>query len=97
VGASGEGADPSHEFVEGERFDEIVVGPGVEACDAVTDLIASGDDEDTGVLVLFPHFAEQLDAVEAREHQIEDGDGVFVFGREPETLGTVPGFIDGEA
>ncbi len=97
VGATGEGADPSHEFVEGEGFDEVVVGTGVEACDAVAYLIASGDDEDTGVLVLLPHFAEQFDAVEAWEHQVEDGDGVFVFGRQPEPLGTVTGFIDGEA
>ena len=39
-------AQPGQQLGEGERLDEVVVGPGVEAGDAVLDGVAGGQDQD---------------------------------------------------
>src|SRR4051812_6134379 len=44
--ATGQGAQPRCQLVIAERLDDIVVGPRIEAGDAVTDRVASGEHQD---------------------------------------------------
>src|SRR5687767_15143043 len=45
-GAAGDGADAGEEFVDAERFGDVVVGAGVERGDLVPTVGPAGDDDD---------------------------------------------------
>ena len=68
--SSQEGADPCHELLVGEGLDEVVVGTAVEPVNAVGDPIPGRQHED-GKVAGCPDHAADLDAVHARQHQIE--------------------------
>ena len=44
--APGKGVHPGHELGESEGLDEIIVGPGVEALDAIVDAAERGQEKD---------------------------------------------------
>ena len=93
-GAADEGADTGQEFFQVKRFDEIVVGPFVEAFDAIINTVQGSKDQDRSLLRL-AKFLEHLPAVEAGEHEVEN-DGVVVPSTGfVEALMPGSGFIDG--
>jgi hypothetical protein len=88
---------PGKQLFEREGLDEIVVGSGAEAANAILDGVFGGEDKDVGVGAVVAEAAKEGEAVEAGEHEIEDDDVIFVALGEPETLGAVGGEVDGVA
>ena len=57
-----------------ERLDEVVVGAGLQAGDAVLDLVARGQDADGDVDAVGAQAADDADAVEVGHRHVEDDD-----------------------
>ena len=66
-----QGVDPGDEFIQIERFDEVVVGTQVEAENAVRDGIARGHHQHRDVAAATTQFLEQGDTIEQGQSQIE--------------------------
>ncbi len=62
---------PRGEFRQIERLDHVVVGAGIEARDAVGDLVERRQDDDRRHAALGSKLFEKGDAQSVREHQIE--------------------------
>jgi hypothetical protein len=75
-GAAQEGLDADQELGQGEGFGEVVIGPGIKQFYFISGAIAGGEDEDGGVLGISAESAEQVGAVEAWEHEVEDDEVV---------------------
>ena len=75
--ASAESADPGEQLRHGERFCEVVVGTGIQACDPITHLAESGQEQDRDSVAARPQGPDQLDRVAVRDPPIEDR-GVIV-------------------
>lgn len=76
-GAAGDGAKAGEQFARRKCFGQIIVRADFEADDAVRLLAAAGEHEDRRVRGA-AEFFEDLEAIHAREHDIED-DGVGSF------------------
>src|SRR4051812_11659894 len=68
-GASQQRAHAGTQLLDRERLDEIVVGAGVEAFDAVVDGVARRDDEDRHGIVATAQRAAHLDPADLRHQQ----------------------------
>ncbi len=94
-GTAGEGAETGEEDVEGERFDEIIVGAGIETGNDVFRGVASGEHQDGGAVFAGTETESDFEAVDAGHHDIED-DGVESAGGEGgEGLFAIAGESDG--
>ena len=77
--ASGaEGADAGEQLGQGERLDEVVIGAGIEARDAVADRIAGGEHEDRGGGALAAEALGDVVAVHGGEHDVEQDEVVLL-------------------
>jgi hypothetical protein len=74
--AAHERAQPGQQLAEVERLDQVVVGAGVQPLDAVLDRIAGGEHEDRRAHALVAQPAAGLEAVQPRQHHVEDDDVV---------------------
>ena len=79
-------ANARHELREGERLDEVVVGPGVQPLDAVADVVAGGEHEDRRPSAPGPQLSADGEAVELGEHDVEDDRVVRVLGPRPQPV-----------
>ena len=73
VEAAQQRAHPRQQFVEHERFGQIVVGAGIEAGDAVGHGVARGEHQHRQLVAGLPPFGAQCHAVLPRHHPVEDG------------------------
>ena len=81
AGAAEEGADAGEEFFGAEGFDEVIIGAGIEAFDAVLDHAFGGEEEDGDVAMEFAKFGADGEAIEAGHHDVEkDEVGLFAEG-----------------
>ena len=88
---------PREQLAEVERLDEVVVGAGVEAADAVATSVARGEHEDRRPALALAQRAADREAVAARQHHVED-DRVVVPHRAPAAAGVaVDRHVDGVA
>src|SRR5438552_8505012 len=71
-------AHPGNELPEIEWLDQVVVGPRVQALDAVGRRVASGQHQDGGGPVVAPCPGRDLDAGDTRHAPVEDRDVVLV-------------------
>ena len=71
VDAPQQRAQAGVELAQRERLDEVVVGAGVEAVDAVVDRVARGEHEHRGAVAGGAQPAADLEAVDARHHDVE--------------------------
>ena len=60
------------ELLERERLDEVVVGPGVEPCDPVVDLVAGGEHQHRNAVTGPAKGAADIEAVEPWHQDVED-------------------------
>ncbi len=97
VGASDEGLDAGEEFTEGERLDHVVVPAGLEAADAVIDGAFGAEEEHWCADVLGAEVADEADAVEFGQHDIDDGGVVGGGGGDGHGVFAVGGMVHGEA
>ena len=70
LAAAQDGFDPRDQLSAAERLREVIVGPHLQADDAVNFLALSGQHDDRDVR-LGAHGAAEREAVFARQHQIE--------------------------
>ena len=81
AGASGappqQGAQAGGQFVEVEGFDQIVVGAGVEAPDAVADRVAGGDDQYRHRIVALAPEGQRLQPGFPRQADVQQDRVVF--------------------
>ena len=75
VDAAQQGAQPRAQLAQREGLDQVVVGAGVEALDAVVDRVARGEHEHRGAVAGLAHAPADLEAVDAGHAHVED-DGV---------------------
>jgi len=94
--ASDERAQPREQFRQIERFDEIVVGAGVQAAHAILVGVARGEHEDRCGFSFAEAF-EDYPAVRAREHDVQHDGVVVVVLSLVQTFVTRFGRIDGVA
>ena len=90
-------ADARRELVELERLDEVIVGAGVEARDAIGDRIARGEDQHRARVAAPAHRGEHVEAVAARQAEIEQQEVVHVFAQRELRGAAVLDPVDGEA
>src|SRR5262249_21932764 len=64
-------AQPGQQFGQGEGFNQVVVGTGVQSFDPVVNAILGSQDEDGHGLAGAAHLAENLQAALTRQQQIE--------------------------
>ena len=65
------GPYPREKFGKGERLGKVVVGPGIQALDAVFDLGAGREHQDRDANVRRPESLDDLDPVEVRQHPVD--------------------------
>jgi hypothetical protein len=71
--AAQHGAHARVQLVQRERLDQVVVRPGVEPADPLLHGVARADDED-GPVRRAPHLRADLEAVDARQPEVEQDD-----------------------
>ena len=71
-GAAQQRADAGQQLVERERLDEVVVGTGVEAGDAIGDAVAGGQQQDRQARLGRAQTAADLQSVDTGQHDIND-------------------------
>ncbi len=92
-----QGLDARDQLGEGEGLDQVVVGPLVEAADAIVDVVLRGEDHDRGVDPVAADAAKDLQPLDVGEHEVEDDHIVRFVGGEVEAVATLGGDIDGKA
>ena len=59
-------------FVNGKCFDEIVVDTGVQSCNAIVNVIISGQHQNAGMNTTHAHSLADIDAAEIRKMPVEN-------------------------
>ncbi len=91
--AAGERAQSCQELVERERLGEVVVGAGVEPGDPVVDRVARRQHQHRRPDLVPPKSPARLEAVDARQHDVEHDHVVRRGGRHPERIFTAVGDV----
>jgi len=65
---------PRGDLLQGERLDDVVVGAGLQAADAVVDLVARAQDADRRLVAAGAQSREDLEAVEVGHGEVEQDD-----------------------
>ncbi|MCY1350503.1 hypothetical protein D9M69_367380 [compost metagenome] len=95
--AAQQGAHPRQQLGEGERLDQVVVGAQLQALHAVGDAVAGGEEQHRHAAAGLAQAAQDLPAVAAGQHHVED-DQVMVAGqRQVLTFEAVARQFDAEA
>ena len=81
-----EGLDPAHQLAQAERLRQVVVGAELEADHLVDLVVAGGEDEDRHLGAGRPDAAQDLEAVDAGEPDVEDDQVGRLVGRDVEAL-----------
>ena len=89
--------DARREFGQLERLDEVVVGAGIEAGDAIGDGVARGQHQHRPGVAAEAHRGEDVEAFLARQAQIEQQQLVHVLGERELGGVTVADPVDREA
>jgi hypothetical protein len=84
VAAPRERLQPRQELVEGERLRQVVVGAGLQPAHAVLDRVERGQDEHVHVLAGGTQAAQDLEPLDARQHEIQHHDVVGSAARHPQ-------------
>ena len=85
---------PRQQFIGAERFHEVIVRAGVEAGDAVLDLPLGREHEDRFGVAEPAQFGAQREAVELREHDVEEQEVGLFLERAVQALDAVGGGED---
>ena len=87
-------AHPREQLLALERLDEVVVGADVEPLHARVQRVARGQHEDRRVVLVAAQLAGDLDAVHARQAEVEDDEIRQERLRVVQRLGAVVGELD---
>src|ERR1700694_3878864 len=86
---------PCQHLAEREGLDEVVVGSGFQAVDAVVDRVSCREHEDGGLDALLSQSSCHLEAVEAGQHHVEHDRVVLVGGGGGQAVLSVVGHVGG--
>src|SRR4051794_10729447 len=86
--------DPAHQLAQAERLRQVVVRAELEPDDLVDLVVAGGQDEDRHLRAGRTHAAEDLEAVDAGQSDVEDDEVRGAARRELEALLARPGELD---
>jgi hypothetical protein len=89
------GSDAGEQLGEAEGLRDVVVGAAVESFDAVGDGVARGNDDHGDVGAGLSELADEGEAVEAGQVDVEEDEVVVAGAREVEAGGAVRGDLDG--
>src|SRR5690606_13718050 len=95
--AAQKGVDARQHFLEVEGLDDVVVRPGRQAVHLVLPAITRGEHEHGKRLALPAQLADQVEAGQARQPEVDDGEVDRVLQREVQALAPVGGLLEGEA
>lgn len=90
--APGQRLQARHQFEEGERFAEVIVGAVAQAPDPVFNPLAGGEHDHRRLLARTQR-AQHTEAIKARQHHVEDDHRVVAFQRQVQALDAVAGQI----
>ena len=91
VGASQEGPDPAHQLAQAERLGQVVVGTELQADHLVDLVVAGGQDQDGRLRAGGAQPAQDLEAVDPRQTDVEHDQVGRLAGAELEALLTGAG------
>ncbi|MNN41889.1 hypothetical protein D3C81_1560330 [compost metagenome] len=86
-----QGLDPGDQLGEGVGFDQVIVGPGLQARHPVLDLTERRQEQDRRLIAALAHRLDHADAVQTRHHAVHDIDVVAALLRFQQTEGAVHG------
>ncbi|MNO77195.1 hypothetical protein D3C76_682950 [compost metagenome] len=92
--ASGQRLQAGHQFEEGKRFAQVIVGTVAQALDAVFDPFAGGE-HDHRCLFARTQGAQYAETVEGRQHHVEDDHRVVAFQRQVQAFDPIPRQVHG--
>ena len=90
------GANAGEQLGEDKGFDEVVIRALFEADDAILRGVLGGEEEDHGSGALLAELAQDGEAVNFGQHDVQDDDVVLAIAGVPECGLSVGGFIDCE-
>ncbi|MNJ56770.1 hypothetical protein D3C77_523330 [compost metagenome] len=94
LAAARQGLDAGDQLGQGVGLDQIVVGPRLQARDAVLDLAQRRQEQDRRLVAALAHHLDHADAVQARHHPVDDIDVVAALLRFQQAEGAVDGVGD---
>ena len=92
-----DGADAGEQFREGERLDEVVVGPGLQTLHPVLHRVPRRQQQHGRRVAPAAQLAQQRQPVEARQHHVEHDQVEMAVGGQPPSLRPGLGDVDDEA
>ena len=96
--AADQGAQARFQFLDRKRLGEVVIGAGAQAGELLVERVAGGEHQHRRRLAGFLAQAlAHFQAVQAREHEVEDDHVVTVLCREAITVEPVGGIVDFES
>ena len=87
---------PGEQFWKREGLGQIVVASGLQALDSIVHRVARAEEEDRGFHASSPESADQAQAIEARQHDVDDGGGVGLPLGKVQTVYSVVSDVDGK-
>ena len=78
LAATNQGAQAGVELLQGEGLDHVVVGAGIEADHPIVQRIAGGEDQHRQFVSFTPQLAQQAEAIDVGQVEIEDQGGELV-------------------
>jgi len=98
LGTPQHGFDTRGQFRQGKRFEQIIVGAGLEALQPVIQLVASGEHDHRCVAAgVFTQAFAQGVAIDARQHDVEHDQVVVLGGGQVQARQTVLRTVHGVA
>ncbi|MNQ95163.1 hypothetical protein D3C85_1107100 [compost metagenome] len=92
--APGQGAQACHQFGEGKRLDQVIVGAQFEAFDAVGDVIPGGEEQHR-CIGLLAQAAQDFPAIHLRHHDVQHDHIEVVFQGQVQAIDAVPRQVHG--
>jgi hypothetical protein len=92
-----QGPHPRQQLGEGKGLDQVVVGTELQSLHTVVHLVARREEQDRQIRILAPHAAEDLPAVQTRQHDVQDHQVIVPAGGQMQTVEAVARQVDDEA
>jgi len=78
LGTPQDGFDMRHQLTPIERLCQIIIGAEAEALDLAVEVRVAGQDQDRGIGAGAPQLANDLVAVDVRQHQVDNSEVVII-------------------
>ena len=97
VGGPGQNTDPGHQFLQGKRLDQIVIGAGIKAAHPVLDRIARCQKQDRGLFSGSAQAGQDFEPVGTGHHDVQNSQIIFCGLQIEDCLAAVQTAVDAVA